>query len=242
MPWTTDENGERVYKLSIYAKEELPTWSEVYNEFYKKEKYIYDPLNPEHQDLDSYWKIPKRMYLVSVICNQFNKMLFEEHLRDSLMKFVGKEFSQTCTDVRFSCIPFQTDITNILLEGKDRVESMFFGTNDPPPIFTFPMPFGKPNIFALSKNPRIDISKHGLYLCIYPMIQFQDNNDHHSILELSPYDDMHHIYKSIINFMIKPFKEYFEGPGVGWKDEKGNLVESDPMKRSCNGAGYDPAL
>ena len=47
MPWIT-ENGEKKYIPSAYAKEELPTWNELYNEFYKNQYYVYAHLDRDH--------------------------------------------------------------------------------------------------------------------------------------------------------------------------------------------------
>ncbi|MCM1220104.1 MAG: hypothetical protein NC548_37000, partial [Lachnospiraceae bacterium] len=65
MPWVLDENGNKKYTPSIYAKEELPTWNEFYNEFYKSGNYTYDG-GKDVFEIDPYWKIPRKKYLLAV--------------------------------------------------------------------------------------------------------------------------------------------------------------------------------
>lgn len=75
MPW---KNGN--YVVSVYTNNELPTWNEVYEEFYKGQYY----LNPDSFDndkltqIDLYWKIPRWKVLVAICCNEFNKCIHED--------------------------------------------------------------------------------------------------------------------------------------------------------------------
>ena len=86
MPWNKDINGDPKYDLSVYAKEELPTWSEVYNEFYKQKMFSYSITDPSQQTIDPYWKIPHMKYIIMTVCNQFNKMIFEDGYKDEIIK------------------------------------------------------------------------------------------------------------------------------------------------------------
>lgn len=255
MPWKKDVNGEMKYHLSIYSKEELPTWSEVYEEFYLKNQFIYDPNGADALDLDLYWKIPKRKYLLAIVCNQFNKMLFEDGMRDKLLKFIRDNLRDDCVDVRFSCEPIDDyelpdDMNNVkedyerfVTSWKKAIDDKFVGRTMAPPIYTFPLPTGVDNPFVISKHPRIDINTINTKMCIVPILKFSNPGNDYSIAAPLPYEEWNEdCYNKIIKFMMESFIDYFEGSGIGWKDSAGNLIETDPMKRSCDGAGYDPAL
>lgn len=255
MPWVTDINGDRMYKLSIYAKEELPTWSEVYDLFYTQKQFVFDPNGPEASELDLYWKIQKRKYLLAIVCNQFNKMLFEDGMKKDLMTFIHNEIRDDCIDVRFTCEPIddyelpedlstiQEDYERFVTRWKKAIDDKFVGTAMPPPIYTFPLPTGESNPFLISKHPRVDINTIHTKMCLVPILKFGRQGNDYSIAAPLPYEEWNEDdYNKIIDFMMRPFKEYFEGAGIGWKDKDGNLLEVDPLKRSCDGAGYDPAL
>lgn len=255
MPWDKDENGYPVYKVSIYTKEELPTWNEMYNEFYKGEVIFYDPNDPNHQIADLYWKIPHRKYLVSVICNQFNKMIFEDGFKDRLFEMVGNQIHAKICDIRFIC-----DGKSILTkpdlyydEYIEKLVSVYNVNNDEvaPPIYTIPMPNGQPNPFIVFNNKRVNINEIHEKLELYPVISFIPNvklteldKTKHDISYIinNGCDDRSSLYWKIIDFMMKPIIEYFEGEGVGWKDSNGKIIEGDPSSTHCNGSGYDPAL
>lgn len=222
MPWIVTENMERKYSISMYAKEELPTWGEVYEDFYLKKSFIYDPSNVEHQKLDLYWKIPRRKYLLAIVCNQFNKMLFENGIRKQLIEFLN-ENSIYCDieDVRFTC-DLNDNIDNIIDVQKDY--GKFIGTDIAPPIYTFPLPSGLNNPFIISNHPRIDINTVDRGMIIVPIIK--RSCDDNSIYIPHPYDNLSmKDHEMIIDFMIRPFKTYFEGIAVCWKDNDGNLIQ-----------------
>ena len=59
MPWKIDNNGEQVYIASKYAKEELPTWAEIYEDFWLNENFAYS--EKEGNDKDLYWNIRREI-------------------------------------------------------------------------------------------------------------------------------------------------------------------------------------
>lgn len=266
MPWIDNENGERKYVLSIYSKEELPTWSEVYNEWYKKNQFFYDPNLEEHQTRDPYWKIPHLQYLQAVVCNQFNKMLFEDGYREGLLLDVNT-LTRKChkiTDIRFALeqtsgdyIHRTRDVDIAYEDFNEHQAEMFKHLNmmddsTPPPIYSIPMPKGTKNIFITNNHPRTDITSIPYTTCVMPVIKM-DIDDTETVKgafiwgSLDPrvfmkIDDQQSktLYSFIIQFMLRPFSEYFEG-GVGWKDDNGNLIDS-PKHHMCEGVGVDPAL
>lgn len=121
MPWIKDSNDEDKYIASKFAKEELPTWNEVYNEWYKKYKDdLYTYRTERDTEIDTYWKIPKKKYLLAAVCNQFNKMIFEDKL----------DIEYTL-DLRFALYP----------DFQDQYIDEF------PTIYTFKNPRGNENPF-----------------------------------------------------------------------------------------------
>lgn len=225
-------NGQ---KLSDYAKEELPTWAEVYNEFYKNKLYIHESYQEYSSSIDVYWKILHKKFLMITICNQFNKMLNEDGYKNELITMIQKSILSEATDIMF-----------ILNDKNDNYKCSF--TNFIPPIYSINMPSGKHNPFIISKH-RLRIYDKSLnddlWLC--PIILVTDcvNNQHFYYLNkegLIKTEGDYNDYMLIIDYMIRPFNEYFEGESIGWKDANGMKIESEPLQRSCSGAGYDPAL
>ena len=109
---------------------------------------------------------------------------------------------------------------------------MLFRSDVIPPIYTIPFPNGEPNPFAISNIERINIAEikgHDMYLM--PKIGFSD------VSSMAPIDLEK--FNKILDFMMKDVKKYFEGEGVGWKDEEGHLIDVDPAKPSN---GTDSAL
>lgn len=255
MPWINSGDEDSKYKVSIYTKEELPTWAEVYEDFYLNKSFTYDPHDPTHQEPDLYWKIPRRKYLLSIICNQFNKMLFEDGMLKDLVSFLDKDVLG-CTDVRFSCEPIENyNINNatfaehvqnyesFIVECEKIIDKTLLGSTLPPPIYTIPLPTGEVNPFITSKHPRIDVNTIDRKMCLVPIIKLHSIDNENNIVTPLPYEEWNKDkYDKIIEFMMKPFRDYFEGSSVGWKDDSGNVITSEPVKRACNGVGYDPAL
>ena len=80
---------------SIYVKEDLPTWSEVYYEFYKNKTFSFDHEDDNQlNDIDKYWKIPRRKVLLATVANQFNKMLYEDGYSDKFMTFLNNNITK----------------------------------------------------------------------------------------------------------------------------------------------------
>lgn len=263
MPWMTDPNGERQYRPSIYAKEELPTWAEVYEEFYRCHRFYYDPSLEDGQMLDQYWRIPRLKVLLATVCNQFNKMLFEDGMRNDALKFISRNILDGATDVRFTCelvepydyyrimngSPVDTDRLHegYLENWSTAITTANVGTNAPHPIYTIPLPTGEPNPFILNSSmiERRDITKLSTVMCVHPMILFKGaplKSADSKIYTPRPFDPLQaDDWQKVIDFMMKDIKEYFEGDGVGWKDENGKLIDSPQHPKKCL-SGTDPAL
>lgn len=268
MPWIVNDVGESVYKASLFAKEELPTWNEVYNEYYQamflKGDHVFDPENNKDAgQLDLYWKIPHKKFLIAVVCNQFNKMIFEDGLREELLTTINttvftRRFNYAAVgyNVRFAIrlIPNLGMSDKLSDEDQKKLHDEIFSTkeflsaisNSFPYIYTIRHPEGKANPFV-TVAPRLEVSDMNGQLCLYPIIQtYTDSGnikDNYFLYTPLPFiDEDADAYKEIIEFMMTQFKEYFEGGDTpGWKDDEGNIINKKP-ERSCVGAGYDPAL
>lgn len=271
MPWFNSTTGEHVYspsdyngldelkyKASAYVKEELPTWSEVYEDFYLNKIFTYDG----ESDMDLYWKIPHNKFLIAVVCNQFNKMLYEDNLKAEILEELNKVFKLTSDPIvvpnPISIINNQLMYTATISYGKkelkitDEITDICFNCGDEntrmrfvadfqqqgasifnqlPKIYTIDLPNGKPNPFIRSYENRINVNDIGDNISLWPHVL---HNNGKGLTSLSPSSDEFNI---IINVMIKRFKEYFDGI-IGWKDQNGKLIgETCESCKTCNGAG-----
>lgn len=240
MPWIKDMHNIDRYIPSLYTKNELPTWDEVYNEFYKKELFFYDPKNPKDKyDLDPYWKIPRKLYLFATICNQFNKMLFENNYKDTVINFVNMEFLKELNnndspfhgynfnllDIRCKCGPPTPPIIS-----KDNLHKdvMLLSTyNDcfnidmdkPPMIYTLPHPKNIPDIFITNNHKRQNISQFtdiscSINLLLHVNMKYSSDNvniDSDKYITIDKNCNFSTLlYRMFIDIMIDPFKKYFE--------------------------------
>lgn len=272
MPWIDKEDGTREYKVSIYAKEELPTWDEVFNVWFNENIHYYHPKNPKHQDLDPYWKIPRRKYMIMIICNQFNKMLFEDGYYQPLIDYLNsndefiKNIGGKISDIRFVCenlsylknpedAPSAVKMLDeefmkfINKEQNDYFNKHKFGTSEAPSIYTIPLPTGEKNPF-ITDYPRISSDELTGMISVIPVMKVDTGNGSSFfpwILDIGTADQIGEKtftknWTTIVMFLIKGIALYFKDP-VGWKDENGNIISNgDPIKRGCEGSGTDAAL
>jgi len=201
--------------ISIYSKDELPTWDEMY-QFYKKN--IFDMfINSTDNEIDPYWKYPRELILLALVCNQFNKMIFEDgvDITPLIDKYNLKMF-------KFLIYPCSGRI----------IESKVV----PPPIYSIPHPeTGKLSIFITNDHPRFSI---GDFQVFYPeedriCLSAAFNRDPHLEWE-------NNIVRDAIDLLMKPIVDYFEN-GIGWKDDNGKLIPYERVNH-CQGVGVDPAL
>lgn len=248
--WKTDKNGIETYHASIYAKEELPTWNEIYNEWYKKNRVSWDPfVKLKDGELDTYWKIPKVKYLLATVCNEFNKMIFEDtdwfgldKISDSLLSVIKKNDDiadsshiSRVADVRFVLRIEDSNQERLNINSDKPNRGHFI---NPPKIYTFKNPNGNPNPF-ITNYSRIDVTNEDiLHMSVMITVEYDDGKQS---TVTSVYDpDITNLGAIIINEMIKPFKDYFEN-GVGWKDKDGNIISEIDKGKDYERAA-DPAL
>ena len=75
-------------ELSLYCKDELPTWEELYN-FYLKGIYDYD--YSRDTEIDPYWKRPAQLMQLMWFCNQLNKFCLEGDFDFKVQFTLGNE-------------------------------------------------------------------------------------------------------------------------------------------------------
>lgn len=262
MPWTED-NGGRSYKPSIFTKDELPAWSEIIDEYYEKifsaGDHKFDHNNPG--ELNKYWKVPQKKYIIAMICNQFNKMILEDGFKEDLLKFINTHVFRSlfnsgtvAFDIRFSIRLIHNLGMDKTLGAADKkkLEDLKFKTPEliaaiagtPPYVYTLTNPNGKTNPFIVNNHPRIDISTITDDVCLYPAIKIfsstrKFSKDNYTLYTPLPWINIDQdAYEDIIEWMMAPYKEYFEGDAPGWKDKNGTIIESKPSPI----IGYDPAL
>lgn len=243
---------------SVYVKEDLPTWSEVYYNFYKGKVFSFDHENPHHtDDLDKYWKIPRRKLLLTTVTNQFNKMLYEDRYSERFITFLNDNITRNAVSAMFTCelISPPKEITTVhsytqYMRDYEKWSTKYldhFLKNHPiketPPIYTLTMPDGKPNPFIINDEDveRINVNDLNGYLCIHPIIFIEENNRKYAYCP-TPFVPAQSVdWTKIIDWMMIPYIQYFEN-GVGWKDHNGDLIPLTMPEHNCVGVGFDPAL
>ena len=218
----TDEYEKKT--ISLYCKDELPTWSEIYEEFWTKKLFTYDPGNLEHQEEDPYWKRPRRKLMLAWGCNQLNKIIFEDGL--NIIPFINENFEG------FSCEKVQFILAEDPYVSLPTIQDSVLCDIGPPKIYTCKLPSTDEHSIFMTKYPRIDIDTITKPVELVVILESSD--------ECTMETDEDELLK-IIEFVLGHVIAYFEN-GVGWKDNNGNVIPSDPVTRACEGVGYDPAL
>ena len=245
MPWILDDDGHPKYINSIYDKDCLPTWDEVYNGFWKPKAFTFDPEDQTHAKKDTYWLRPHRKLLLGWVCNQLNKIIFEDR---ACMKEINHILDYKCMSPfthivpnynRFNYVKFYLDKTSY---AERTMREIIDEEASPPPIYQCKLP--KQNSYSIFKSayPSIDIDTLDGVIGIYiHLINTSGENSDNSVggMILSPVVNSPE-YTEIIQVVISHIIRYFEN-GVGWKDKNGNLMDSKPMQPICQN-GHDPAL
>jgi hypothetical protein len=203
--------------ISLYDKDCLPTWGELYNEFYFSKKAEYNHLD---MIMDPYWKQPRQKILLAFVCNQLNKMIFEDHINPIpiVRELFGKEYDW----IEFKLIT-QTD--DAFVTGKP--------PNTPPVIYHAKNPSTNSFSVFTSYHPHVDIET--IEGDIFLMILLMDKSNCPGMI----FGEEPKFWK-VIDYILKDVIIYF-GKHIGWKDKDGNVIPSEKMEH-CQGLGYDPAL
>lgn len=255
-----------------FVKEDLPTWKELYYEFYKDRNVLYDPnrsdSNKDDNKLDKYWGIPRKKFLIATATNQLNRDLRVNNMMPELIKMLNNRNPHRDLDVAeivFSCEPrvyfnpreiamdkeyekkynewMDRYITDVI--DQERVTKI--------PIYTLSMPDGKANPFIIPNdhNKRVMINDITGMMFPYPIIftypRSVRSTKTDSIRPISSFYTPEPLNTTIDDWIVIldfMMSKYKEyfENGVGWKDENGNLMDSLPNETNCVGSGADPAL
>lgn len=216
MPWKLNREGHLYYEVSKYVKEELPTWDEFYHDFYQQKQYQYDPSIHTEQDL--YWKMPRRLYLMSICCNQINMRLFEFNDMVDVVQKVNSAYYHYIDHV--NPIIFQGLYAVLQYDGYDLDRIPTYHITKEKYI----------NPFAQSYKSRLDVRSLIEKPCTLIFVGIVNG-------EREVIDPDNYLYDMIMDIQMARYADYFEN-GVGWKDKDGNVIASPPIDH-MNG---DPAL
>lgn len=191
MPYQTLPDGSLEYVVSRWTKDDLPTWHELYYDFYVPRNYRYIPGN--YQLMDHYWKIPRQLYLLATACNQLNKILGEDGRMDETIAQFNYLYDMHMREIIFTLNPSDT----MFLYG-------------PVPIYSLPLPTGEKNIFAVKDaDCRIDVST-----MLETPIQLKASLFHKDGSVSEPSVDL---MSEMITYILQSVISYFQG-SIGWKD------------------------
>lgn len=180
MPYIRDENDQDIYIPSKYAKEELPTWDEIYNQFFLEKVGFYDPRNEEHQIPDMYWKLPHRKMLLGWMANQFNKMLLEdrEHtakVKDAINELgVLKQSTSIVHDIRFILVEYSDDPETAGVNFLRAINASDRNTIILPEIYTLEIPSTNERSIFASDLPSFNMRDFNDLIFLGMMISYGD--------------------------------------------------------------------
>ncbi len=212
MTWIKDDNSNK-FISNLYNKEELPTRYEIYYEFYKSKVFSYNMNDNTHHN---------RKVLLAKVCNQFNKMIFEDGMKTSLLEYINDNLWSGCTDIRFTLeeIPmFNTNINykenpDLFLEEYENflynvwyIQLDFLGmcSDKLPPIYTI-QTTDKPLDEFIIGSPyvtRKNIVNINSNLTVYPVIKIDNKgpNEYNIWCPRINYDTNY--FMKIIEFILK---------------------------------------
>lgn len=217
MPWKLNKEGYLYYDVSKYVKEELPTWDEFYHDFYQQKQYRYDPAI--HTEKDLYWEMPRRLYLMSICCNQINMRLFEFNEMPTVIQKLNSAYYH------------YIDHTNPLIFQAPFYAALQYDGCDLDRVPIYHITKEKyVNPFVQSYESRLDVRTLLEKPC--RLVFVSTINGEREVIDPDNY-----LYDMIMDILMARYVNYFED-GVGWKDEDGNVIASPPIDHKDG----DPAL
>lgn len=200
----------------------LPTWQEIYD-IYKSEKFVYDYFENPNPEMDPYWKLPKDYVNIILLVNYINYafQMNENGIFDDL-KFPRKYISarNRNDDNKYPVYQFSANILTTA-ESFNNINHYINRCKQVVNVYDLNNCRARPIVY-----PTFDITLSTGNTCKeFGVIS----------VVAEPV-----LFKEILSVMIKPVIDYFEN-GIGWKDENGNIISSDPSVNICH-SGFDPAL
>jgi hypothetical protein len=241
MPYTTNEHGDPVYKVSKYSKWDLPTWNEIHEEFLKNKWFDYDPEDKEQQEIAPYENRPKRMIMLEKMANQLNKMLREdgwmekilECFRDPVLSGYVHEIPSIALRKKSPDSIFGSD--NFM----ERLRSISFRTLGPRPLISDIRPSeiwhqdivdsmrnGGPAPTKIQKGP---LKEQKMVLAL--IMDFEGSTTYVNTVEspdgiylLIQAASERRIFETVLNTILQDVIDYHREP-IGFKDRDGFLVD-----------------
>lgn len=173
----------------FYCKDDLPTWHEVYYDFYLNNLFFYD--QEKDTDIDFYWREPKKKILIGFMCNQLNKMIFEDNTIS--LDFVKEVFNND-------------KIINFYFVLSNDIEVC---TDSPPSVYALKIPStGKFSIFSTPyKRKDLGLIERNIEMKLILV----ENSYDFSIID---YKDPN--FRKVLIKIIEIIIDYFRDP-IGWK-------------------------
>lgn len=175
--------------MNIYCKDDLPTWHEMYHEFWNEQLFYFDP--EEYNELNLYWKTEHSRMIIGFACNQLNKMISEN--KDQLLEFIRNNFNDF-------------NIKNFYFILSNDIEICEDGS---PSIYSLKIPSTKQFSIFSSNHKRKDLSEINKKVEL-KLIVVKEPYDFQIISIDNPK------FKEILNKIMIPIIDYFTEP-IGWK-------------------------
>lgn len=175
--------------MNIYCKDDLPTWHEMYYEFWNKKLFYFDP--SDHNELDLYWNTEHNRMILGFACNQLNKMISDS--KEQLLSFIYDILNDL-------------NIRNFYFILSNDIEISEEGI---PCIYSLKIPSTKKFSIFSSNHKRKDLAEINKKVEL-KLILVKSSYDFQIITIDNPK------FKEILNKIMIPIIDYFTEP-IGWK-------------------------
>lgn len=175
--------------MNIYCKDELPTWHEMYYEFWSKKLFQFNPLIDNEMDL--YWNTEHNRMILGFACNQLNKMINDS--KEELLTFVRQLFDN------YKIKNFYFILSNDIDINDDGI----------PCIYSLKIPSTKKFSIFSTEYKRKDLQE--ITQNIELKIIIVESSYDFKIIDTSQAE-----FIEILSKVINPIIEYFTEP-IGWK-------------------------
>lgn len=175
--------------MNIYCKDDLPTWHEMYYEFWNKKMFSFNPL--EENEIDLYWNVEHNRMILGFACNQLNKMIIENKVE--LLDFIKKLLNDN-------------EIKNFYFILSNDIEVV---EEQPPSIYALKIPSTKQFSIFSTSHKRKDLALIDKRVEL-KIITIKNSYD----FKIIDINDLNFI--KILNKIMTPIIDYFSEP-IGWK-------------------------
>lgn len=222
-------------EISKFSVNELPTWEEIlrwYKEYHIKGDNTFDP--SKDRAIHRYWKIPEKRVMFALICNQFNKMIAEDGYMSGLSDIINNsDIGITCLHSVSFCLTL-AEIPELMSRPSEKRFNIYNITK--PGSTIDPFASGHPHLCVND----ITVVPSDPLMVTPVLVGDGDEYNMQSILRPHPDSTCEELqYNTIIEYMMTPFKEYFGGEAIGFK-ENGELIMRHKTVPKYH-LGYDPA-